>query len=66
MAVLGDGLVSISADMLRYHAVGGLPRLSLSAPEVRRQSVPGSGYKQCCADHVSRHSDRCLLMRMPL
>ena len=35
MAVLGDGLVSISADMLRYHAVGGLPRMSIKAPEAR-------------------------------
>ena len=34
MATLGDGLATISAQMLRYHAVGGLPQATIPAPEV--------------------------------
>ena len=33
MAALGDGLASVSAGMLRYHAVGGLPKATSPAPE---------------------------------
>jgi len=33
MAALGEGLASVSAGMLRYHAVGGLPQATLPAPE---------------------------------
>lgn len=34
MAAVGDGLASLSAEMLRYHLVGGVPRTTAMAPEV--------------------------------
>ena len=37
MAALGDGLASVSAGMLRYHAVGGLPQATVPAPEAKHQ-----------------------------
>lgn len=40
MAVVGEGLVSLSSEMLRYHMVGGLPRTTATAPEVC--PTPGS------------------------